>query len=45
MPKGKSYKMKNNGNKGRFKGNAMSRSAMKASKGKSTMKRTPLGKV
>lgn len=45
MPKGKSYSMpKNNGKKG-FKGNAMSRSNMAANKGKSTMKRTPMGKV
>ena len=44
MPKGKSYSMKKGGKKG-FKGNAMSRSNMAANKGKSTMKRTPMGKV
>ena len=53
MPKvryGKTGKMKkmpynNGGGRGGFKGNAMSRSAMAADKGKSTMKRTPMGKV
>lgn len=54
MPKGVGYsggkmggRMKGKRKKmgGGFKGNAMSRSNMAASKGKSTMKRTPMGKV
>lgn len=54
MPKGKGYGMKGKMRKkmkgskkgtGMFKGNAMSRSAMKADMGKSTMKRTSMGKV